>query len=971
MNRPLLSVRTLTTTAAATVTAAALVLGGLAPAAGAAGLVPAAAPAAATTAPVDLVDDAATPETRSLFAYLRDVRGTGMLFGHQHTTDYGESFAVRDGVASDVKAATGDYPALFGFDTLIIEGRERPGVADATREQNALTLAQSIREAHDLGGISTLSAHIENFVTSGDFYDTSGDTLRAVLPGGAKNAELTAYLDLVALAATNAVDSDGTPIPIVFRPWHENAGSWFWWGAAFGTPGEYAELYRYTVEYLRDVKDVHNLLYAFSPGGGFGGDASLYLRTYPGDDFIDVLGYDTYDAGASPAFLTGLVADLGMIAELADARGKISAFTEFGITGGVQPDGQNQNTSWYTDVLDAIMADPEASRSAYMLTWANFGESTTPYTPTDGEMLPDFLAYFDDPRTLFASDLPDVYGGSTDAVAAAPTVHLASPADGARVATSPTTLRASVRGYDADRVYVTVDGAGAGIELTAPTAGGLWWTGTWPVPAELLDNSTHTLTVHVIAGEVEVATRTSTVVTGERPQLEPGTVDDFEGYGDDTALRSEYTQIGANTIGLARATDGAAVGGGEQALRFDYSFATQSYTGIGKQVAGDWSGFWDFQLWVDPDASNNKLVLQLVADGVSFEAYPSLAGDDPYLATIPFADWRPAPWDTAHADRRLTPETLAKVTAFNIFVNAVDGGAASGSVSLDELRAVPGTPPPTTYADVSRDHPDYAAIEWLHGVHDLGDKNGRFHPTRAVSAADLRAVFAAYDASAAAPSGTSRLDLAVALWQLAGSPATGAAHAYRDVPDAATAAVSWAVDSAVMAPASAARFGASSRVDRAELARSLFMADAVRVDTAPVVISNFTSGADGWNIASWETNGGVAAAADGRLVVDPGAGGNWVSWSGGLDLSGRTQLLLDVPATTGFDTKAALQLGPDWTWCETAQAGWVSGAHTGADAVVIDLTTLSADCRALLGDVRGINVYLNEGHHELDAVSVR
>jgi len=968
MNRPLLSVRTLVTSTAA----AALVLGGLVPAADAADRPAASASPAATAAtPVDLVDADATPETRSLFAYLRDVRGSGILFGHQHTTDYGESFAVRDGVSSDVEAATGDYPAVFGFDTLIIEGRERPGVADATREQNALTLAQSIREAHDLGGIATLSAHIENFATGGDFYDTSGDALRAALPGGAKNAELTAYLDLVALAATSAVDADGTLIPIVFRPWHENAGSWFWWGAAFGTPGEYAELYRYTVEYLRDVKGVHNLLYAFSPGGGFGGDASLYLRTYPGDDFIDVLGYDTYDAAASPAFLTGLVDDLGMIAGIADERGKISAFTEFGITGGVQPDGQNQNTSWYTDVLDAIMADPEASRSAYMLTWANFGEATTPYTPTDGEMLPDFLRYHDDPRTLFAADLPAAYDAATDAVAATPTVHLASPADGARVASSPTTLRASVRGYGADRVYVTVDGAAAGVELTAPAAGGLWWTGTWSVPAELLDNSTHTLTVHIIAGGTEVATRTSTVVTGQRPQLAPGTVDDFEEYGDDTALRTEYTQIGANTIGLARTSDGAAVGGGAQALRLDYSFASQSYTGIGKQVTADWSGFWDFQAWIDPDASNNKLVLQLVADGVSFEAYPSLAGEAPSLVTIPFADWRPAPWDTAHADRRLTPETLAKVTAFNIYVNAVDGGAASGSVSLDELRAVPGTPPPTTYADVPRDAADYAAIEWLHGVYDLGDKNGRFHPTRAVSSAELRAVFAAYDASATAPAGTSRLDLAVALWQLTGAPAPSAAHAFTDVPDAATAAASWAVDSGIMAPASATRFGSSPRVDRAELARSLFATDAVRIDMAPVVISDFTSGADGWNIASWETNGGTAAAAAGRLVVDPGAGGDWLSRAGGLDLSGRTQLLLDVPATTGFDTKAALQLGPDWTWCETGQAGWVSGAHTGADAVVIDLTTLSADCQALLGDVRGINVYLNEGHHELDAVSVR
>jgi beta-mannanase len=31
------------------------------------------------------------------------------------------------------------------------------------------------------------------------------------------------------------------------------------------------------------------------------GDAQTYLRTYPGDDFVDVLGYDYYDdSGASP-----------------------------------------------------------------------------------------------------------------------------------------------------------------------------------------------------------------------------------------------------------------------------------------------------------------------------------------------------------------------------------------------------------------------------------------------------------------------------------------------------------------------------------------------------------------------------------------------------------------------------------------------------------------------------------------------
>lgn len=264
---------------------------------------------------------------------------------------------------------------------------------------------------------------------------------------------------------------------------------------------------------------MHNLLYAFSPGGGFGGSADQYLRTYPGDDFVDVLGYDTYDAAADSTFLAGLVSDLGMIADLADARGKISAFTEFGITGGVQPDGQNKNVHWYEDVLNAITADPRASRSAYMLTWADFGGTTTPYIPTSGEMLPDFQAYYDDPYTLFAKDLPaDVLTHTVDALPTEPVAHLASPAGGSRVAGTTQQILASVQ-HDTgvDNVTVSVDGTSQVVDLTAPAPGSLWWTGTWNVPVELRTNATHGLTLHVYAGGTELASTASSVVVGPAP----------------------------------------------------------------------------------------------------------------------------------------------------------------------------------------------------------------------------------------------------------------------------------------------------------------------------------------------------------------------------------------------------------------------------------------------------------------------
>ena len=125
-------------------------------------------------------------------------------------------------------------------------------------------------------------------------------------------------------------------------------------------------------------------------------------------------------------------------------------------------------------------------------------------------------------------------------------LHIASPADSARVATSPTTIRATVQNVDADRVYATV--GDTEIELAA--GDGLWWSAPWDIPAAQLDNSTQTLEVHVVADGVEVLTESSSVVLGPRPTFGPGVVDDYEGYGDDTALRAEYVSYGANTLSL-------------------------------------------------------------------------------------------------------------------------------------------------------------------------------------------------------------------------------------------------------------------------------------------------------------------------------------------------------------------------------------------------------------------------------------
>ena len=836
---------------------------------------------------------------------------------------------------------------------------------------------------------------MENFVTGGSFYDTTGDTLRAVLPGGAKNAELNAYLDNIAAAADGARDADGNLIPIVFRPWHENAGSWFWWGAAFGSPGEYKELYRYTVEYLRDLKGVSNFLYAFSPGSGFGGNAEQYLRTYPGDEFIDVLGLDAYDNTGSQAFLDGLVADLGMIADLADARGKVSAFTEFGVSGGVGTSGSSPE-QWFTKVLNAIKADPRASRSAYMETWANF-DAGQHFVPVPGDaLLEDFQAYAADPFTYFAGDVTGAFDRAVDTTPAQPLVHIASPADSARVATSPTTIRATVQNVDADRVYATVGTT----EIELSPGDGLWWSAPWDIPAAELDNSTQTLEVHVIVDGAEVLTDSVSVVLGPRPTFGPGVVDDYEGYGDNTALRAEYVSYGANTLSLDTS-------GPSKALRMDYDFATQTYTGFGKQISGDWSAFNELALWVKPDGSGNKMVLQLVAGGVSYEAYPSLAGTTAGVVTFPFVDWRPAPWDTANANRRITDADLQAISQFNIYVNAADDGtgASSGSIVVDDIAALPGVEPPPVFSDVLPGSPNFDSIIWLHdqGLDD-GYADGTFRPTKPETRQDVATLLYRYADATWVPTAKrptfldvpkkhaaytaiewlaheglvdttlpvylpkaplDRSSAAELLWRLAGKPGPAAPEAFTDVPSwhPYGKAIAWATETGIIVPTSATKFGVLKVVTRGDFAGYLD-----RYDHRPTPAgARRALRLRGRHPGLGADREGTVSSTGGTLTVTrrrPTAAGSGSARRSATG-PGAPQLTFDVVSTTGFDTKAALQVGSSWTWCETAQVGWISGPT--AD-VVVDLETLTADCGAQLADVKKMNLYFNAGTHVLDDV---
>ena len=81
-------------------------------------------------------------------------------------------------------------------------------------------------------------------------------------------------------------------IPVLWRPFHEMDGKWFWWGRG-GAEG-FVKLWRLMYDRYLNHHRLHNLIWVL----GFS-DAPGDLRPwYPGDDVVDILGGDSYKGGA-------------------------------------------------------------------------------------------------------------------------------------------------------------------------------------------------------------------------------------------------------------------------------------------------------------------------------------------------------------------------------------------------------------------------------------------------------------------------------------------------------------------------------------------------------------------------------------------------------------------------------------------------------------------------------------------------
>ncbi len=221
------------------------------------------------------------------------------------------------------------------------------------------------------------------------------NAFRSILEGGENHDYYKAKLDLIADFLKSLKDSSGELIPVIFRPFHEMEGGWFWWGSDSGTEQEYNELWRFTVEYLRDKKGVNNFIYAFSPS--YGTVADSYELRNPGVDYFDIAGVDIY-INDREGQVEKMVRAMEVIVEYAQEHDKVPALTEFGYRNGIN---NSSDSLWFTEsFLRPVLASPSAHKIAYALTWTNTKSGV--WVPLKGDLTYDnFVEFYDHPYTIF------------------------------------------------------------------------------------------------------------------------------------------------------------------------------------------------------------------------------------------------------------------------------------------------------------------------------------------------------------------------------------------------------------------------------------------------------------------------------------------------------------------------------------------------------------------------------------------
>ena len=297
-------------------------------------------------------DEQATADTKKLFRFLKSIQSKYTIIGHQDDLAYGNGWRYNGynpkKYVSDIYNTCGDYPGVFGWDLGQLENKiKNPSVNYVINGIIIDDLKKWVKQVNSIGGVNYFSWHANNPVTSGNSWDNGDGTVvcKILQQGSSANIEFNKYLDLLAEFFLSLKDQNNQLIPILFRPFHEaNMNNCFWWNffdKNSCSHTNYKVLWQYIKYYFTQVRQVHNILYVFSLNDNCLG-SHQYEQTmnimdeYPGDDFVDIIGYDLYmknsffKSNSFESLVEHAISHNQFVTEFAQQHKKLPAITEAG-----------------------------------------------------------------------------------------------------------------------------------------------------------------------------------------------------------------------------------------------------------------------------------------------------------------------------------------------------------------------------------------------------------------------------------------------------------------------------------------------------------------------------------------------------------------------------------------------------------------------------------------------------------------
>lgn len=226
----------------------------------------------------------ATPEAIAVYNYICEVYGNNILSGQQESTWKGSDDYEMDYIYEN----TGKYPAIRGLDFM---------------NNDFYKSVDRAEEWWQNGGIVTICWHCGNdFCDSWDEAqaDDFDDWDTVLTEGTPEYEELIRGMDKGA-QALQSLQNRG--VPVLWRPFHEFDGAWFWWGR--GWSERFKKLWTIMYDRYTNYWGLNNLIWVL----GYSGLGEAYEDWYPGDEYVDIVGADSYDGG-SCVKLYNLVYDL-------------------------------------------------------------------------------------------------------------------------------------------------------------------------------------------------------------------------------------------------------------------------------------------------------------------------------------------------------------------------------------------------------------------------------------------------------------------------------------------------------------------------------------------------------------------------------------------------------------------------------------------------------------------------------------